>query len=122
MTPLPSERLIPDADATRLDPLESARELADAGRLRRGPRGVRTARRPTTLDRRGLLACSGVVHLAAGRPDDAADAFRKALYLDPDHAEAHRAHDRALRRREGDAAQAGVAPPRLARVDGEEQA
>jgi chemotaxis protein methyltransferase WspC len=64
-----------------------ARSLANAGRLDEARKVceqlIRTG--PPSPD---LFALLGVVHLAAGRWPDAADALRKALYLDPDHHEA----------------------------------
>jgi chemotaxis protein methyltransferase WspC len=56
-----------------------------------------------------------VIHLAAGRADDAFHAFRKALYLSPDHPEAM-AHMAGLCERRGDAARAAALRRRLART------
>lgn len=78
-----------------VDPLAAARELADAGRLAEARAACeRALAAGPSADGYALL---GAVHLAAGRPDAAAEAFRKALYLDPDHPDA-RAHAAAGRK------------------------
>ena len=61
------------------------------------------------------LALLGVIHLAAGRPDEAFDALRKALYLAPDHVEAV-SHMMALCERRGDKAHAAALKRRLDRL------
>ena len=48
---------------------------------------MRAVARPAASDP-DVYSLLGVVHLAEGRPADAAEAFRKALYLDPDHPDA----------------------------------
>ncbi len=94
--------------------LGAARRLADAGRLDEAraacERLLRT--RPADADAQSLL---GVVHLAAGRTNDAFEALRKALYLVPDHAEAM-AHMMGLCERRGDTARAAALRRRLARL------
>jgi chemotaxis protein methyltransferase WspC len=57
----------------------------------------------------------GVLHLAAGLADDATDAFRKALYLDPDDAEAL-THMIVLCEQRGDPGQAAGLRRRLDRL------
>lgn len=94
--------------------LAAAREMADAGQLDAARTACEReigANRPTA----DLFSLLGVVHLAAGRPDDAAGAFRKALYLDPDHAEAL-THMIVLHEQRGDAAPAAGLRRRLARA------
>lgn len=66
-----------------IDPLKEGRRLADAGKLDAAQSVCETA--PNSAARYSLL---GVIHLAAGRTDAATDAFRKALYLNPDDSEA----------------------------------
>src|SRR6185437_3872296 len=67
--------------------LERARRLADAGDIAAARIVCETAlaNSAPTAD---LLYLLGVIDLAAGRSAEAAEAFRKALYLAPDHAEA----------------------------------
>ena len=66
-----------------IDPLREGRRLADAGKLDAARAACEAA--PNTAARYSLL---GVIHLAAGRTADATEAFRKALYLNPDEPEA----------------------------------
>ncbi len=65
-----------------VDPFRVGRELADAGHLDSARLVCEEAL--TATPTAGLFGLLGVIHLAAGRRDDAAEAFRKALYLDPD--------------------------------------
>ncbi len=70
----------------RSPPPLTARELADAGKLDDARAACeRAVRAEPTAEWYGLL---GVIELAAGREPAADDAFRRALYLDPDHREA----------------------------------
>ena len=102
------------AAPTAPSPLGRARLLADAGRLdaARAACEALIRARPADAD---ALALLGVVHLAAGRANDAFDALRKALYLDSDHIEAME-HMMALCERRGDAARAQALRRRLARL------
>jgi chemotaxis protein methyltransferase WspC len=116
-TPPPPAR--PAAPAVGLPPsppgtLGAARVLADAGRLDEARAACEQLlrARPTDAD---ALALLGVVHLAGGRADDAFEAFRKALYLVPDHAEAM-AHMAGLCERRGDTGRAAALRRRLARL------
>ena len=99
----PREEYAPDRLATAL-------ALADAGDLD-AALATCTALPPSA----DAFALAGVIHLAANCPDRAAEAFRKALYLDPHHAEAL-AHMAALHDRRGDVAQAAALRHHLARV------
>lgn len=107
----------PPAPAAATDPLRAAltaaRELADAGRLADAERacaGV-LADHPDSADGYALL---GVILLAGGKAEAAAAAFRKGLYLDPDHPEAL-AHLAVLAEQRQDVAQAVALRRRLAR-------
>jgi chemotaxis protein methyltransferase WspC len=100
-------------------PLAAARALADANRLSEAKAVCEALTAgPGAADAFALL---GVVLQAEGKADAAADAFRKALYLAPDHAEAL-AHLVVLADRRGDAAQAAALRRRLARVTAREDA
>ena len=104
----------PDSPAPAPDALEAAYRLADAGRLdeaRAACEGLIRAR-ATDAD---ALALLGVIHLAAGRLEEASDALRRALYLAPDHVEAV-AHMMALSERRGDDARAAALRRRLAQL------
>lgn len=98
------------------DPLAEARRLADAGQLAEAlalcEREI--ARRPTP----NLFTLLGVIHLAARHTGPATEAFRKALYLDPNHADAL-THMAVLCEARGDATQAAALRKRLARVQEE---
>jgi len=98
------------------DPVHEVRDLANAGRLEEARmvchRGL--LGRPTAE----LYSLLGVIHLAAGRQDDAGEAFRKALYLDPEHREAL-THTMVLSEHLGDLALADGLRRRLARLDRE---
>lgn len=93
----------------------AARELADAGRLDDALAACTELlkARPTDTD---ALALAGVIHLAAGRTTEAADALRKALYLDPDHAEATE-HMIAVCERRGDRDRAAALRAKRARAN-----
>ena len=102
---------------TAADPLPAtltaARELADAGRLAEAERaceGALTAH-PDSADGYALL---GVILQAEGKTDAAAAAFRKGLYLDPEHPEAL-AHLLVHAEQRQDAAQAAALRRRLTR-------
>ena len=99
--------------------LELARELADAGRLPQARAACEQLIGQTTDDPE-VYSLLGVVRLAQGSPEDAAVAFRKALYLDPNQAEAI-AHMIVICDARGDAAQAASLRRRLARLTAKEQ-
>jgi chemotaxis protein methyltransferase WspC len=105
---------IPLAAPAPADPVRTGRALADAGRLDEA-RAVCEAAAGGTSPTAGLFGLLGVIHLAAGRPDDAAEAFRKALYLDPDHPEAL-THMIVLCEQRGDRGQAAGLRRRLDRL------
>ncbi len=100
--------------APKTDTLAAARALADAGRLDDARAMCERLLRARSTDA-DALALLGVVHLAAGRADEAFDTFRKVLYLVPDHAEAL-THMLSLYERRGDAAGAAALRRRLART------
>ncbi|MBX9578965.1 MAG: tetratricopeptide repeat protein, partial [Gemmataceae bacterium] len=107
---------VPAPSAPPPDPLAAARRLADAGRLDEAK--VACERALATAPTAGLHSLGGVIHLASGRPDEAAAAFRKALYLDPDHPEALD-HMAALAEGRGDRPAAAAFRRRLARLEPE---
>jgi chemotaxis protein methyltransferase WspC len=101
------------------DSLALARALADAGRLDDALTACeRAARGRVSADGFSL---QGIIELARGRSEAAAAAFRKALYLDPDHPEAL-SHMIVLCEHRGESARAEVLRRRLARVEREESA
>jgi len=93
------------------DSLHEGRRLADAGNLEAARILCEAA--PPSATRFSLL---GVIHLAAGRTDEAADAFRKALYLNPDDPEAL-THMIVLCEQRGDPGQAAGLRRRLSRLE-----
>jgi chemotaxis protein methyltransferase WspC len=97
------------------EPLAQARRLADAGRLDEALAECQARLRQgrPSADLFGLL---GVIQQARGESNAAADAFRKALYLDPDHGEAL-VHAMLLAVRRGDAGRAAALRDRLARIN-----
>ena len=100
--------------------LQSARELADAGQLA-AARAVCERLLARAAGDPAIYSLLGVVALAEGRPAEAAESFRKALYLDPDHPEAL-GHMVVICDGRGDAAQAAAFRKRLARAVREEPA
>ena len=102
--PLPAAPRAAAATAAPADSVESIRALADAGRLREAAeRGAALlARTAPTAD---LLYVLAVVADAAGDLERADALYRKALYLDPQHADAA-SHLALLAERRGDAATA----------------
>jgi chemotaxis protein methyltransferase WspC len=94
--------------------LERARRLADNGDIAAARIVCETAlaNSAPTAD---LLYLLGVIDLAAGRSAEAAEAFRKALYLAPDHAEAL-THMAVLCDQRGDGDQAAGFRRRLERI------
>ena len=67
--------------------LETARRLGDAGHLREAA-GICEEHLRTQPDSVPGYYLLGLIHDAMGEPQRAADLYRKALYLDPDHIEA----------------------------------
>lgn len=102
-------------EATRDSPatLQTARTLADSGRLADARRVCERviAADPVSADGHALL---GVILMAEGKAAEAADLFRKTLYLAPDHPDAL-AHMLVLAERRQDAAQVIALRRRLAR-------
>src|SRR5262249_8411487 len=105
------------APAAPEEALTRARRLADVGQLEEALAECRSH-----LGRAGPSADAyslpGVSQHAHGRPAEAADAFRRALYLDPDHREAL-THAMLLAAGRGDAGRAAELRQRLARTGGE---
>lgn len=93
-------------------PLDRARRFADAGRLDDALREA--AKAGPSADAFSLV---GVVEQARGDRPAAAAAFRKALYLDPDHREAL-TYSMLIADHDGDAGRAAVLRQRLARAGG----
>lgn len=99
---------------TSANTLEAARIYADAGLLNEARTVCEAILRARATDVEAL-ALLGVIHLAAGRTDEALDALRKALYLNPDHVEAV-SNMMALCERRGDKARAAALRRRLDRL------
>jgi len=97
------------------DPTAAVRQLADAGRLAEARAACERA--VAAAPSASLFSLLGALDLAGDSPDAAAEAFRRALYLDPDHREAL-THMIVLCERRGEAAQAAGLRRRLARLDG----
>ena len=100
--------------APAYDPVVEGRRRADAGLLDDAlaycSRAIGEA--PPSAS---LYSLVGVIHLASGRSDEASEAFRKALYLDPDCSEAL-THMMVLCEQRGDPGQAEGLRRRLGRV------
>jgi chemotaxis protein methyltransferase WspC len=118
-TPAPARVGTGDAPAPAPGTIEAARFFADAGNLdeARALCEALVRARATNAD---ALALLGVIHLAAGRTDEAFDSLRKALYLAPDHLEAV-SNMMALCERRGDKAHAAALKRRLDRLTREER-
>jgi chemotaxis protein methyltransferase WspC len=99
--------------------LEAAREFADRGELARA-REICEQMIRSQVELCASYTLLGVIHQAESNPALAADAFRKALYLDPGHAEAI-THMIVLCETRGDGQQAAVLRKRLQRLAGEGQ-
>lgn len=94
--------------------LPCARQLADEGHLDDALAICRThlAQIGPSADAFSLL---GIIHQALGQTSEASDAFRKALYLNPDHHEAL-THAMLLASRLGDETRTAALRDRLARI------
>jgi chemotaxis protein methyltransferase WspC len=108
VAPLPAPRAEP--------PLVQARRLADAGQLDQAL-ALCAAEQVTAGPSAELFALLGLLHQARREPAEAADCYRKALYLDPDHGEAL-THLMLLSEQEGDRDQAARLRRRLTRRGG----
>jgi chemotaxis protein methyltransferase WspC len=95
----------------RPEPIAEGRRLADLGYLTEAQAVCEAA--PPSAKAFSLL---GVIHLAAGRIDAATECFRKALYLEPDHAEALE-HMILICNQRGEAEQAAGLRRRLQRIE-----
>ncbi len=114
----PSEPIVaPVVVQPRIPLLKAARALADAGRLSEARAACDEMLREAgvSADAYTLL---GTIHLAEGHGEEAAEAFRRALYLDPDHQEAI-SHMIVMSDRKGNATQSMALRRRLARLSRE---
>lgn len=108
-TPTPAPAPVPEP------PLSAARRLADSGRLADALSATDSAlAADPTADGFALLA---VVRQARGDHDGAADALRKALYLDPNHRDALTLAELVARAR-GRTAEADAFRARLGKLSG----
>jgi len=98
--------------------LPEARRLADQNRLDEALTICRAylVRMGPSADAYSLL---GIIHQASGSIPDANDAFRRALYMNPDHSEAL-THAMLLSSRLGDETRAAALRDRLARQRGDQ--
>ncbi len=98
----------------RVSPLDLARQLADLGQLTEARASCERAIRESGVSAAGYTLL-GTIHLAEGRTDEAAETFRRALYLDPQHKEAI-THMIVVNDRKGNTTQAEALRRRLARL------
>jgi chemotaxis protein methyltransferase WspC len=98
--------------------LEVARELADAGQLA-AARAVCEQLLAHAAGNPNIYSLLGEIYLSEGRLADAIEAFRKVLYLDPNHPDAL-SHMIVICDSKGDAVQAAALRKRLARLAREE--
>ncbi len=117
----PQQAYVTKADRARVEnnPLDHARSLANAGRLSEARVACEELVRSQSQlpDAYSLL---GVIHFAEGRFSEAAEVFRKALYLSPNHLEAL-THLIILCNARGDTPQATLLQKRLNRLAVESQ-
>lgn len=114
LKPLPA----PPAAVTEAEPeLRKARRLADEGAIAEALTICRSYLADARPSAEGY-SLLGILHEALGQSSDASEAFRKALYLDPQHREAL-THAMLLSSRLGDPARAAALRERLARIGGE---
>jgi chemotaxis protein methyltransferase WspC len=95
--------------------LASAQALADAGRLREA---LAACGELVSLGgaSAGVYFLMGLIHGALGQPDEAAQSYRKAVYLEPEHPEALR-HLALLAEKRGDSAGASRLQRRVRRTE-----
>ncbi|WP_341313790.1 CheR family methyltransferase [Paraburkholderia sp. IMGN_8] len=120
-TPKPSKTVPPPPDhapptTTAHDTLQAARALADAGRLTEAAHAI-TAYLEHHAPHADAFYLLGVLADAGGDMNQARGHYRKALYLDPQHAEAL-AHLATLLELEGDRAGARLLMQRASRAQG----
>lgn len=96
--------------------LDELRRIADRGQLAEAAQGCEAHMRRCGASPEALLLL-GLISDASGDPSAAGAYYRKALYLDPDHAEAL-GHLALLLKKEGNAAGAKRMNDRMARADG----
>jgi chemotaxis protein methyltransferase WspC len=100
--------------------LGEARNFANAGRLVEA-RAVCEELIGSQVELPGAYSLLGVIHQAEGRPHEAWEAFRRALYLAPNHIEAM-TQMIVLCKSRGDASQVALLQKRLKRLNAEDEA
>lgn len=105
------------APATSAATVMTVRELADAGRLPEARVACLGLLKEHSASAE-VYTLLGIIHMAEGDTDCAAEAFRKALYLDPHQSEAL-SHMIVICDTRGDTTQSAALRKRLARVSGE---
>lgn len=117
VAPVPTPRPIPTIPSAEPS-LERARQLADTGQLAEAQSVCQAAmdRTPTASG----YALLGVVLHALGRLEEATDALRRALYLEPNHREAL-IHALTVALASGQSAQAEIFRTRLRKLPPEER-
>jgi chemotaxis protein methyltransferase WspC len=115
--PAPSAAPQPQAakTATADGELAEVQRLADQGHLAEAARSCEAYLKHHRTSAEAVFLL-GVVRDAAGNLAEAADLYRKAIYLDPRHHQAL-AHLALVLDRQGDAAGAKAASDRLSRLD-----
>ncbi len=113
-TVVPSEPLIGPAAATTLPGLEEARRLADEGRFVEAAVCC-NAQLERDGPSPGAYYLLGLVRDASGNHSEAAEYYRKVLYLDPDHADAL-LHLALLLEADGEAPEARLLRDRIRRL------
>ncbi len=119
--PLPLQPPIPALSPVVVSPsLDQARTLANAGRLAEARVACEELIR-SQVELPEAYALLGVIHQAEGHASEAVEAFRRTLYLAPNHLEAL-THMIVLCKTRGDASQAAALQKRLKRLAAEDQA
>jgi chemotaxis protein methyltransferase WspC len=112
--PIPPAREGSPRPAAQPHSVEAARELADMGRLA-AARDICERLLAQSSGDPNVHTLLGVIHLAEGRAADAAEEFRKALYLDPNNPDAL-SHMIVICDHKGDTVQAAALRKRLVRA------
>jgi chemotaxis protein methyltransferase WspC len=108
-----------EEDSPNNTTLERARDLANAGRLSEARTACEELIR-SQLELPEAYSLLGVIHQAEGRMNEAAEAYRKALYLAPNHLETL-THMIVLCNARGDTVQAAVLRKRAKRLASEDE-